>query len=131
MGEEVVGIIMTKELLFSITKKDFQIDYFSGRGAGGQNRNKNQNCIRLHHKNSGVIVTGQSHKERKSNLKEALQNLVNNSKFKVWHSRKIMECIEGKTIEQKVDKLLQPRNLKVEVQQNGKWVVEEGQHNVK
>ena len=131
MGEEVVGIIMTKELLFSITKKDFQIDYFSGRGAGGQKRNKTQNCVRLHHKDSGVIVTGQSHKERKSNLKEALQNLVNNPKFKVWYSCKIMECIEGKTIEQKVDKLLQPRNLKVEVQQNGKWVVEEGQHNVK
>ena len=25
-----------KELLFSVTKKDFDITYFSGKGAGGQ-----------------------------------------------------------------------------------------------
>ena len=114
-----------KDLLFSITKKDLRIDYFSGRGAGGQNRNKNQNCVRLHHKDSGAIVTGQSHKERRSNIKEAFQNLVNSPKFKIWHSYKTMECIEGKTVEQKVDELLSSNNLKIEIQEDGKWVVME------
>ena len=33
-----------KELLFSVTKKDFSITWFSGTGAGGQYRNKHQNC---------------------------------------------------------------------------------------
>ena len=43
-----------KKLLFSITKKDFKIDYFSGTGAGGQHRNRHKNCIRLTHIESNV-----------------------------------------------------------------------------
>jgi protein subunit release factor A len=45
---------MKKELLFSVTKKDFNVDYFSGKGAGGQYRNKHQNCVRLKHIESGA-----------------------------------------------------------------------------
>ena len=76
----------SKELLFSITRKDLKIDYFSGTGAGGQHRNKHQNCVRLRHSVSGAIVTGQSHRERRSNIKEALNNLVSSPKFKIWHA---------------------------------------------
>ena len=110
-----------KELLFSITKKDFIIEYFSGTGAGGQYRNKHQNCVRLHHKASNIIVTGQSHRNRKANLKEALNNLVNNIHFKLWHLEKVSEITSGKTIEQVVEELIKPENLKIEVRENGRW----------
>ena len=103
-----------KELLFSITKKDFDIQFFSGTGAGGQHRNKHQNCVRLHHRDSGVTVTGQSNKSRIANQKEAFENLTKHAKFKVWHARKIQEVLEGKSIEQKVDETMKPKNLKVE-----------------
>lgn len=112
---------MSRELLFSVTKKDFKVDYFSGTGSGGQHRNKHQNCVRIHHVDSGVIGVGQSHRERKANRREALDNIVNNPVFKLWHTRRTMECLEGKTIEQKVDELLRPKNLRVEVRRDGRW----------
>ena len=114
---------MKKELLFSLKpNKDYKIEYFSGTGAGGQYRNKHQNCVRIIHKDSGVIVTGQSHRNRKSNEREALLNLLKHPKFKVWHTMKVQEYLDGKTLEEKVDEMLSPENLKFEVRQDGKWI---------
>jgi peptide chain release factor 1 len=118
----MLGANMKKELLFSITKKDFKIEYFSGTGAGGQHRNKHQNCVRIHHPESGVVVTGQSNRERISNLREAFKNMVNDPKFKVWHNRKIQEILSGKNIETIVEKQMSPENIKVEIKENEKWV---------
>jgi protein subunit release factor A len=111
-----------KELLFSVTKKDFNIDWFSGRGAGGQNRNKNQNCVRLKHPESGAMATGQSNKSRQANLREALKTLTDSSKFKIWINRKSWEVIEGKTIEDKVEESMKDENIKVEYKYDGGWV---------
>ena len=111
-----------RELLFSITKKDFELNYFSGTGAGGQHRNKHQNCVRLRHTESGVTSVGQSHRERLSNLREALQNLVKNPRFKVWHTGAINAALGGKDIEAQVDEMMREKNLKIEVQEDGKWL---------
>lgn len=116
---------MKKELLFSVTKKDLEIDYFSGTGAGGQYRNKHQNCVRIRHKESGAIVTGQSHRERSGNIKEAMNGLIENSKFKLWMSKKILEVTEGKKIEDIVEEKMKPENLKVEYKYDGGWMEEE------
>jgi len=112
---------MKKELLFSITKKDFRIEYFSGTGKGGQHRNKHQNCVRLHHNDSGAIATGQSNKERRANIKEAFKNLVNHPKFRVWHNKKVHEALTGKRLEDIVKEMMRPENIKVEIKENGKW----------
>lgn len=105
---------MAKELLFSVTKKDFDIEFFSGKGGGGQHRNKHQNCVRMKHKESGVMVTGQSNKERQANIREAFNNLTTHPKFKVWLNRKTNEILTGKTIAQKVEEMMKEENIKVE-----------------
>jgi len=115
---------MEKELLFSITKKDFKIDYFSGTGAGGQHRNRHKNCVRLHHNDSNVIVTGQSNKERIQNMKEAFNNLIKNPKFKIWLNIKIREVLTGKKIEEIVKESMKPENILVEGMKDGKWTKE-------
>lgn len=114
-----------RELLFSLIQgKDFKLDYFSGTGAGGQHRNKHQNCVRIRHHASGVIVTGQSHRERKANEREALGNLVNHPEFKAWNIIKAHEIMSGEKIEDLVRKSMGPENLKVEIMKEGVWVVE-------
>lgn len=69
-----------RKLIRSWTKKDFKIDWFSGTGAGGQHRNKHQNCVRVTHIESGLVATGQSHKSRDRNFKDAFEALGNKLK---------------------------------------------------
>lgn len=60
----------------SMTKKDFEISWFSGTGAGGQHRNKTQNCCRITHKESGLSATGQNSRSRVSNQNDAFRALA-------------------------------------------------------
>ena len=110
-----------EELLFSVTKNDLEVDWFSGTGCGGQYRNKHQNCCRIRHKDSGVIATGQSQRDRLSNLKEAMENLVKSPKFKAWMKVKVAEVTGEKAdIESKVDRAM--KHLKFEVKDElGRW----------
>lgn len=59
-----------------LTPKDFKFDWFSGTGAGGQHRNKHQNCLRLTHIETGIAVTAQSSRSRNSNKDEAYRNMI-------------------------------------------------------
>ena len=110
-----------KELLFSVTKNDLDVDWFSGTGCGGQYRNKHQNCCRIRHKESGAIATGQSQRDRVSNLKEAMENLTKSPKFKAWVKVRVGEVTGEKAdIEAKVDRAM--RHLKFEVKDElGNW----------
>lgn len=110
-----------KELLFSVTKNDLEIDWFSGTGCGGQYRSKHQNCCRIRHKDSGAIATGQSQRDRVSNLKEAMENLTKSPKFKAWVKVRVGEVTGEKAdIEAKVDRAM--RHLKFEVKDEaGNW----------
>lgn len=111
-----------KELLFSITKKDFKVHYFSGTGAGGQHRNRHMNSVRLIHIPSGATSTGQSNKERLSNMKEALYNIMKNPQFKMWHNEKVMEVLTGKSIDDRVKESMVSENLVIEGKnEKGQW----------
>ena len=67
---------MEREKLFSATKKDFRLNWFSGSGAGGQHRNKHQNCLRLTHIPTGITVTAQTERDRPSNQRNAFRRLA-------------------------------------------------------
>ena len=110
---------MSRELLFSVTKKDLEITWFSGKGAGGQYRNKHQNCCRIKHKESGVIVTGQDERSQKQNLKNAFLRLTKHSDFKKWLRIRAAELSgrwlgEEREIQRIVDEMMKPENLKIE-----------------
>lgn len=113
-----------RTLLFSLTKKDFEITYFSGTGAGGQYRNKHQNCVRIKHKETGLIATGQSQRSREQNTKEAFNALVNKKEFKNWMKLKIAQITADKEaqaleINRLVDEAIRPENLLVETYDSG------------
>jgi protein subunit release factor A len=53
-------------------ESDFEIQWFSGTGKGGQHRNKHQNCCRAIHKETGITAIGTASRSRESNRKAAL-----------------------------------------------------------
>lgn len=108
-----------KELLFSITEKDFELSRFSGTGAGGQHRNKHQNCVRLKHIETGVITTGQDDRSFEVNKKNAFNRMINHPDFKTFLRLKIAKESVDKNqeridLEKKVDLAMSELNLKVE-----------------
>ena len=111
-----------REKLFSIGPDDFEVTWFSGTGAGGQYRNKHQNCCRIKHKETGVIGTGQSNRNQEANKKEAFMNVYNNPTFQFYLQRRINEALSEESIDDIVDREM--RNVKVEVREDGKWVEE-------
>ena len=59
-----------------LTKKDFEIQWYSGTGAGGQHRNKHQNCCRIIHTETGLRAQSSSYKDRPSNQRDAFNKLA-------------------------------------------------------
>lgn len=110
-----------RDLLFSITRKDFDVQTFNTGGPGGQNQNKRQMGVRIVHKESGAVGESREQRSQFQNKKIALRRLIEHPKFKVWHNRKVLEVIEGKTIEQKVDEMMDPKNIKIEMKKEGVW----------
>lgn len=96
---------------FTIGLKDCEISYFSGSGAGGQHRNKHQNCVRLFHKESNVRVVAQSHREKRANELDAITRLARDPRFRFWASERVKEMEGRQTIAQAVEEQLKSENL--------------------
>lgn len=84
-----------RELLFSVTKKDFRFDTFRAGGKGGQKQNKTSSGVRCTHIESGAV--GESREERSQHLnkRKAFMRCVESEKFKGWHRKKVFEILKG------------------------------------
>ena len=119
----------TKELLFSVTKKDFIIEPYKGSGKGGQHRNKTMSCCRIKHPESGAVAQACEDRDFHRNRKVAFRRLVNSDKFQNWRKRVASDILHNKKETEKlVDKLVEesmiPDNIRVETLINGKWETE-------
>lgn len=56
----------------TFNESDFEIQWFSGTGKGGQHRNKHQNCCRVIHKVTGIRANGTSDRSREANKRAAI-----------------------------------------------------------
>lgn len=111
-----------KELLFTISKKDFDIQTFKSGGPGGQHQNKTDSGVRIIHKASGAVGESRTDKSQHRNKRLALKRLTETDRFKIWLQKRAFENIDGKTIEQKVEEKMHPKNLKIEIKDDqGKW----------
>lgn len=108
-----------KELLFSITKKNFDIVHFKASGKGGQKRNKTSSAVRITHRESGAVWEGKEHRHQHINKKNAFHRCIESDKFKKWFkievARKTGEWKQAeKRIKKQVDEWMKPENIKGE-----------------
>jgi len=116
-----------KQLLFSLTKKDFRIDTFRAGGKGGQNQNKTESGVRITHLESGAVGEARDSRDQSQNKKAAFERLINSKKFQSWHKLKTAFMLQGikdgeAEIERRVNESMKEDNIKTEVKDNGRWV---------
>lgn len=106
----------SRKLLFSITKKDLDVSYFRGHGAGGQHRNKHANGVRIKHRDSGVMVSCNEQRSQAQNKRVAINRLGKHPDFIKWVKIKAakMSYNYEQDINKRVADSMRPEHLKVE-----------------
>lgn len=115
---------MSKELLFSVTLKDCDVQTFRSGGKGGQNVNKVETGVRVVHKESGAVGQSTDERSQLQNKKTAFKRMVAHPKFRFWVAERRREIETGKTAEERVAEMMKPEYIKVEVKENGLWTDE-------
>ena len=77
------------QLLFSVTRKDFDMQTFAVGGHGGCGKDTSNNGVRLVHRASGATGEGREHRSLTRNREAAFRRLVASKRFKDWHK---IEC---------------------------------------
>lgn len=75
---------LTKTLLFSVTKDDFDMQTFSVGGHGGGGKDTSNSGVRLVHRASGAVGEGREARSNTLNRRSAFSKLVTTPKFKSW-----------------------------------------------
>lgn len=112
---------MAKELVFSVTLKDCEVQHFRSGGPGGQHQNKTSSGSRVIHRPSGARGESRQHREQERNTKAAFRRMAESGKFKVWLNKKLLG-VKG-TPEERVEKDMNPSNLLIMGKTDGKWKI--------
>jgi hypothetical protein len=112
---------MTRELAFSVTKKDLKIDTFSAGGPGGQHQNTSNTAVRITHPASGATGEARDSRSQHQNMKAAMRRLAASGKFRAWVNRQLL----GNPLppEEQVARDMAPENLLIMGHEGGKWKV--------
>jgi protein subunit release factor A len=81
--------MIMKQLLFSVTMKDLEMQTFSVGGHGGSGKDTSNSGVRLIHRASGAVGEGREQRNVTRNRQSAFKKLVSSDKFKKWHK---IEC---------------------------------------
>ncbi len=115
-----------RELLFSVTRKDFDIQAFRGSGNGGQNRNTRDTAVRIKHRASGAVAEAQEHRTFDQNRRAVFLRVTKHPKFRMWLAEMVQIAKGLPSVDERVQEAMLPENLKIEYRKKGKWELENG-----
>lgn len=104
-----------KQLLFSLTSRDFEFQTFCTGGNGGQHRNAKQNGVRCIHPESGARAEHRDGRDQRKNKEEAFRKCVETAQFKAWHKTETLRRLgKLREIDRIVDEQMRPENIRVD-----------------
>ena len=111
---------------FTLTKEDFEWEFFTAGGNGGQKQNKTASACRCVHRPSGSTGISRDERSQLQNKKLAFERCTSTKQFKEWCNLELtrmeLKKSEAIPIERQVQLDMLPHNIKVEVQdENGVW----------
>lgn len=113
---------VTKEPLISVTKDDCEWIYQRGSGNGGQKKNKTNSAVICTHKISRAQGYAEDMREQGRNRELAFKRMAETKEFQKWlrtETLKKMGVLDK--VEETVEKAMNPKNIRVELFENGKW----------
>lgn len=109
--------------LFSITIKDCEIQTFRSGGKGGQNQNKVESGVRIIHPPSGARGESREYRTQLENKRAAFRRMGASATFQRW-ARSMAAKLRGEdSIEDRVDRAMDQKNLLIEKQTEDGWEV--------
>lgn len=114
---------MERRKLFSVTLADCRVECLaSTRGAGGQNRNRRHTAVRITHGPSGAVGFSADERTQFRNKVTALTRLALTPAFGTWVRMEAARRQGRPSVEEQVERMLDPENIRVEVIRDGRWV---------
>jgi len=112
-----------KSVLFSVDIKSCDVETFRCPGHGGQNVNKVESGVRIKHRASGAVGQSCDTRDQFRNKRIAFRRMAETKEFKTWIKVETARQLGKPSVEQVVNKLMDPRNIRVEVRDDktGRW----------
>lgn len=117
---------MSRELLFSVTAKDCEWDYYRGSGKGGQKRQKTSSAVRCRHKASGALGQAQDTRSKEKNKRLAFRRMAETKEFRNWlklEAARVTGAVDA--AQRYAEREINSDRIRIEVKKDGKWTLEE------
>lgn len=107
--------------LFSVTLDDCRVDTFTVGGNGGSGKDTSNTGVRITHGASGAVGKATDTRSQSKNKALAFRRMAETPKFLAWTRLRAAELAGRPTIETLVAEAMEPKNLKIEAYQGGRW----------
>ena len=104
-----------RSLLFSVTRRDLEVETFTAGGKGGQNQHRVRSGVRVRHPASGAVAESRESRDQKTNKRLAFARMVRTKEFIAWHRREVDRRLGlEQEIGRAVEEAMHPANTRVE-----------------
>ena len=114
-----------RKLLFSVTASDCDWQEMTAGGPGGQHQNRKKTAIRCIHRASGAVGFSRQEKSQLANKRLAFTRMAETEVFKNWLRVQAAKLQGQKSVEEVVDEMMHPHNIKVEYRSKEGWTTDE------